>query len=98
MAREPRLNIVEVLDSDDFDQGHLPGAINIPLSDDFETKAKQAVPNQTKTLVVYCQNEDCDASPKAASRLEAAGYENVYDYEGGKDDWSEAGLKLHGAP
>ncbi len=37
-------------------------------------------------------DEDCDASPKAAERMEQLGYERVYDYEGGKVDWQEAGL------
>lgn len=96
MARQPRLNLLEVLDSEHYDEGHLPGAICLPLADNFETKAEQVVPNQSKTVVVYCQNADCDASPIAAKRLEAMGYENVYDYEGGKDDWVEAGLDLHG--
>lgn len=96
MARQPRLNLIEVLSSESYDEGHLPGAVNIPLSDDFETKAGQVIPNQSKTVVVYCKDEDCNASPKAAERLEAMGYEHVYDYEGGKRDWVDAGLNLHG--
>ena len=32
------------------------------------------------------------ASEQAARRLAALGYENVYDYEEGKQDWIEAGL------
>jgi hypothetical protein len=35
-------------------------------------------------------------SPRAACRLEAFGFENVYDYELGISDWKAAGLPLEG--
>jgi hypothetical protein len=43
---------------------------------------------------VYCYDTDCDASPKAARRMEDLGYQTVYDYEAGKVDWKEAGLPV----
>jgi CBS domain-containing protein len=36
-------------------------------------------------------------SPRAASRLETLGFEQVYDYVAGKADWGSAGLPLEGA-
>lgn len=36
-------------------------------------------------------------SPRAASRLEALGFEQVYDYVAGKADWGSFGLPLEGA-
>src|ERR671919_1527175 len=36
-------------------------------------------------------------SPRAASRLESLGFEQVYDYVGGKADWGSFGLPLEGA-
>lgn len=35
-------------------------------------------------------------SPRAASRLESLGFEQVYDYVAGKADWGSAGLLLEG--
>jgi Mg/Co/Ni transporter MgtE len=35
-------------------------------------------------------------SPRAAWRLESLGFEEVYDYEAGKEDWAAAGLPLEG--
>jgi CBS domain-containing protein len=35
-------------------------------------------------------------SPRAASRLEIIGFEQVYDYVAGKADWGSAGLPLEG--
>jgi CBS domain-containing protein len=36
-------------------------------------------------------------SPRAASRLESIGFEQVYDYSAGKADWGSFGLPLDGA-
>jgi len=36
-------------------------------------------------------------SPRAASRLESLGFEQVYDYVAGKADWGSSGLPLAGA-
>jgi CBS domain-containing protein len=36
-------------------------------------------------------------SPRAASRLESLGFEQVYDYAAGKADWGSFGLPLQGA-
>src|SRR6266536_4874164 len=36
-------------------------------------------------------------SPRAASRLESIGFEQVYDYVAGKADWGSAGFPLEGA-
>ncbi|HLE98313.1 MAG TPA: CBS domain-containing protein, partial [Gaiellaceae bacterium] len=36
-------------------------------------------------------------SPRAASRLESLGFEQVYDYAAGKADWGSFGLPLEGA-
>jgi len=91
---ENSLTLVEVLGEDYYRKFHLPGAINVPLGDDFDERIESAVPDKSRPVVVYCQNKDCDASPKAAERLDKLGYEEVYDYEAGKDDWREAGLPV----
>jgi rhodanese-related sulfurtransferase len=89
------LALVEVLKPPAFAKFHLPGAINVPVdADDFEEQVEAAVPDKNKPIVVYCQNADCQASPKAARRLDELGYETVLDYEAGKVDWRDAGLPI----
>lgn len=77
-----------------FAKFHLPGAINVPLGDDFEERIQKAVPHRDREVVVYCYDDDCDASPKAAKKMEKLGYTKVLDYEGGKMDWKSAGLPV----
>jgi rhodanese-related sulfurtransferase len=46
--------------------------------------------------VLYCSDSSCLASGNVARELEALGYTNVRVYEGGKQDWVEAGLPVEG--
>jgi rhodanese-related sulfurtransferase len=85
---------VEVLSNGEFRDFHLPGAINVPLDDDFDVRIREAVPDKHPPVVVYCKDETCDASPQAADRMEALGYDRVYDYAAGKRDWKDAGLPV----
>lgn len=88
------MTLIEVLSPESFEEFHLPGAINIPLgSDTFEDRV-QAVAGHDEQVIVYCKDEACDASPKAAQRLEDLGYTNVLDYAAGKDDWRAADLPV----
>lgn len=93
-TKEPNATVVEVLDTEHFEEFHLPGAINVPIGDDFDERIRSAVPSKSEKVIVYCQDRQCPASAKAASRMEALGYQNVYDYEGGKMDWKQAGLPI----
>lgn len=94
MSRPDDLRVVEVLPKASYDDFHIPGAINVPVgSDDFAERI-QAAANKDDEVVVYCQNADCDASPRAAAKLEELGFTRVFDYEAGKEDWRAAGLPV----
>ena len=86
------LTVVETLPAEYFDEFHLPGAKNVPLDEDFEKAMRQAVPDEESPVMVYCMDRNCDASEKAAARLERMGYTDVYDLPGGKIEWKENGL------
>ena len=87
-----RFKLVEVLAKEEYDKGHIPGAINIPL-DELETLAKQKL-KKTDTIVVYCASYTCHASTKAARRLLDLGYQHILDLKGGKRWWQHSGLEL----
>lgn len=91
---QQNVTVIEALPSQSFEKYHLPGAKNVPLDDQFDETIQQAAPDKSQPVLVYCMNFDCDASPKAAQRMEELGYSNVYDYEAGKVDWKAAGLRV----
>lgn len=90
------LRVFEVLGPRWFAQGHLPGARNMPPDLVLETAARD-VPDLGAEIVVYCSNRACQNSTTAARQLAARGYRAVRVYEGGKQDWTEGGLRLEGA-
>ena len=83
--------LVEALPPRYYEEVHLPGAINIP-HDRVDELAPEFLSDKLAEIVVYCSNRACQNSPQAARCLTALGYENVRDYEEGKQDWIEAGL------
>lgn len=84
--------LIEALPEESFREYHLPGAVNVPVNDQrFERKVLEVAPHKDAPIIVYCQDECCDASPRAAEHLEALGYREVYDYQAGKADWRAAG-------
>lgn len=90
--------LIETLPEEQFRKKHLPGAHNIPTTDEhFREKMRRTIPDTNTPVVVYCANTECPASVKAAEKLDELGYEKVYDYQAGKQDWEEAGLELEKA-
>jgi len=80
--------LINVLRKEYFKQGHINGSINIPISDEnFDKEIMQKIKEMDKKIVVYCANKHCSASPRAAKHLEQLGFKNVYDYEGGIEEW-----------
>jgi rhodanese-related sulfurtransferase len=85
--------IINVLDTQSYDDCHIKGSINVPLSrlDDFAKKL-----DRTTEIVVYCANYMCPISKKAWYILNALGFTNVKAYEGGIREWFQLGLPCEG--
>ncbi|HEY3142984.1 MAG TPA: rhodanese-like domain-containing protein [Acidimicrobiales bacterium] len=83
--------LLEALPPEHYAQEHLPGALNLP-HDRVDELAEALVPDKATPIVVYCSNGPCANSGIASRRLEQLGYQDVSDYELGKQDWVEAGL------
>lgn len=84
--------LLDVLSEEHFEEGHLPGAINVPLDRIGEEALDRFEKNDE--IVVYCASESCSASPKAAEKLESLGFENVRDFEPGVKGWKESGNEV----
>ena len=87
-----KFKLIEVLPEEEFEKGHIPGAINLPL-DNLETIAKSRLKKNDK-IVVYCGSYACQASTKAATTLLKMGYKKTLDFKAGKKGWLHTGLAL----
>lgn len=82
--------LVEALSPESYEAWHLPGAINVPKNKVSE-EAEKLIPNKDTVVITYCSSPTCTASTVAAEAFDNLGYTNVYEYEGGKSDWQDAG-------
>src|SRR5690242_16418613 len=85
--------LLDVLPPQTYRHAHLPGALNLPVQD-IRSRALELMPNKDQEIVVYCAGPACNASEEAARILSEVGYSRVRRYEGGKTDWSGAGLPI----
>ena len=73
--------IIDVRSKKEYQEGHLNGAINIPL---FNIKTNIDKINTNKKVLVYCQSGV--RSKKALKILEDLGIKNVYNLKGGLEN------------
>ena len=76
--------ILDTREQDEFDEGHIPGAILIPYTE-IENKAEAMLPDKDKLILVYCRSGR--RSKIAAESLSKLGYTNIKEF-GGIIDWT----------
>ena len=75
--------IVDVRRQDEYDAGHIPGAICIP-NENIGTEPPEELPDRSQVILIYCRSGN--RSKQAAEKLGKMGYYNVYEF-GGIIDW-----------
>ncbi|WP_293745818.1 rhodanese-like domain-containing protein [uncultured Paraglaciecola sp.] len=85
------LVIVDVRTAEEFQQGHVPNAINVPLSEIIDNPA---ILNSSKgkPIILYCRSGY--RAGKAAEALTKDGYQNLSHLEGDMQGWLKAGLSI----
>lgn len=97
LDRNEDVQLINVLPEERYRKKRIPGSVNVPLGDSsFLQRVEHLAGDKGAKLVVYCADAECDASPKAAEKLEESGFRNVQDFEGGVDEWEQAGFALEG--
>src|ERR1051325_2044855 len=90
--RSGQAKVLNVLSEQQFSEKHLPGSLNVPNdSPDFQQRVQQVLPDKSQPVIVHCSSNECPASTKAARKLEAMGYREVYDFKAGLQGWEDAG-------
>ncbi|HEU6448180.1 MAG TPA: rhodanese-like domain-containing protein [Verrucomicrobiae bacterium] len=68
--------VIDVRSPDEFNSGHLPQAVNIPL-DEIETGLARLTPGKNRVLLLHCLSGTRSAFAK--SKLKRLGYTNVFN-------------------
>jgi rhodanese-related sulfurtransferase len=80
--------VLDVRPEDEFQQGHVPGALNIPLAQ-LERRLAELPPD--REVVAYCRGPWCVLSFEAVAALRQRGY-RARRLEDGFPEWKVAGL------
>lgn len=82
--------LIDVREPDEYRQGHLPGAINLPRGVlEFQMSSQSAMEPRGLRIVLYCKTSGRAAL--AACALQDMGYLDVRSVAGGFDAWKAAG-------
>ena len=76
--------IVDVRTKEEYDSGHIPGAICIP-NESIGAEQPEELPDLDQIILIYCRRGN--RSKQAAQKLFDMGYTNVYEF-GGIVDWT----------
>ena len=81
--------IIDVRAEEDYEKGHVPGAINLPKEKWGTLQGLE----KNKTNVVYCYSQQCHLAANACVEFARNGYP-VMELEGGFDAWKEHDLDV----
>ncbi|MBD3671118.1 MAG: metalloregulator ArsR/SmtB family transcription factor [Gammaproteobacteria bacterium] len=87
-AREGKVTVLDVRPAEEYEAGHIQGAINIP-ADQLDAHLEQLPRDQE--IVAYCRGPYCVLAFDAVQKLRDMGFE-VRRLEDGYPEWKQAGL------
>ena len=76
--------ILDVREQDEFDAGHIPNAVLLPVGTINEDTAAAVIDDLNAVVLVYCRSGN--RSKTASQALADLGYTNVYEF-GGINSW-----------
>ena len=76
--------IVDVRRQDEYDEGHIPGAVLVP-NESITDKQPEQLPDLNQVILIYCRSGR--RSKEASQKLADMGYTNIYEF-GGINTWN----------
>ena len=90
LANSENAFIVDLRNSELFNQGHITGSINIPFNN--LSKRFNEIPEDDKSIVLVCDMGN--VSPNAGELLKKEGYKDLLILRGGVNEWKLQNLPL----
>lgn len=79
--------LIDVREPDEYREGHIAGAINIPRGMlEFKVSNEASLQNISRPIILYCKTSGRAALSAVA--LQSMGFKNVKSLSGGFDAWS----------
>ena len=84
MMLEQQVVILDVREQEEYDSGHIPGAVLLPVGAIDESTAAAVIPEADSLVLVYCRSGN--RSKTASAALAKLGYTNIHEF-GGITTW-----------
>ena len=91
--RQGEVTALDVRPLDEYQAGHIPGALSIPLS---ELRKRLSELPKKREVVAYCRGPYCVMAIEAVQLLRKAGY-RAFRMEQGIVDWRARGWRIEKA-
>lgn len=88
----PNLLIIDARIRMDRKQGYIEGSVSLP---DLETNCKslaKEIPDKHTAVLFYCNGVKCGRSVKSSRKALKCGYDNIYWFRGGFEEWKQKGF------
>lgn len=72
--------VLDVREKSEYDSGHIPGAVLLPLGTIDKESAANVIPDMKSVVLVYCRSGN--RSKQAAQKLAELGYTQIYEFGG----------------
>jgi rhodanese-related sulfurtransferase len=89
LLEHPEVLIVDVREHWEYNTGHIPGVIHIPMG---ELLGRLSEIPKDKTVIMTCQSGE--RSGQVANYLRTTGYDRIHNMVGGFGDWQVAGYPV----
>ena len=90
LANNENAFIVDLRNSELFNQGHITGSINIPFNN--LSKRFNEIPEDSKSIILVCDMGN--VSPNAGELLKKEGFKDLLILRGGVNEWKLQNLPL----
>ncbi|MCX7073649.1 MAG: rhodanese-like domain-containing protein [Methylococcales bacterium] len=91
MQTQQNAVIIDVRENDEWNAGHIAGAIHIPLGE-IQTRVGELAKYKNQAVIMQCRSGT--RSEKAAGILAKSGFTNVHNMDGGLNAWQKSNLEI----
>lgn len=94
IGAQPNLLVIDSRRREEFDKGHVEGAINLLDTELTRQVLAKLAPSLDRPLLFYCNGERCLRSSNSARQALSWGYREVYWFRGGWQEWVDKHLPV----
>jgi rhodanese-related sulfurtransferase len=94
MWATPELTLIDSRITSDRSEGFIEGSISLPNTETSCESLEAAIPDKSAPALFYCNGVKCGRSAKAAKISIDCGYNQVYWFRGGIEEWRQKKFPL----